>query len=299
MILMKHLLLFGLGIFSLSQSATLVRLSGAHPFVVGFWRLLASSLIMAALQWRLSQKQQSTFWEPTSRRHLSATYSSGLFFFLHLWTFFVAAQNTSIANCMVIFATNPIFTAAGAWLGFKEKLQKRHLWAFFFAFTGIGVLFFDRLNFDSLRSGDFAALLSAVFFSGYILTGKKSRSVMSTEQYTWVIYLITAILFLAAGLVQNVEWLNYPLKTWVAIAATVLFPTLLGHVLVSHLLQYFNINFLSCGKLVEPVLSAIVAYYVFGESLSSRTTWAFLLTLLGVGALLSPYLKSRLTFNRH
>ncbi len=193
---------------------------------------------------------------------------------------------------MVIFATNPIFTAIGAWAWFREKFEKRHGLAFFFAFSGISILFHDRLNLESLRSGDFAALLSALFFSGYILTGKKSRHSMSTEQYTWIIYLMTAVFFGGAGLIKGVEWLDYPLKTWLAIAATVIFPTLLGHVLITHLLQYFNINFLSCGKLAEPIMSAIVAYFVFGELLNTKIVLAFSCTAIGVGALVYPYLKS-------
>lgn len=117
---------------------------------------------------------------------------------------------------------------------------------------------------------------------------------MSTEQYTWIIYLMTALFFGGAGLIKGVEWIDYPLKTWLAIAATVIFPTLLGHVLITHLLQYFNINFLSCGKLAEPIMSAIVAYFVFGELLTSKTVLAFGCTTIGVSALVYPYLKGLL-----
>ncbi len=280
----------------MSQSASLVRLSEAHPFVVGFWRLLASALIMAGLHFYISKKKGQVFWRSSSRSHGLATLVSGVFFFLHLWTFFVAAQTTSIANCMVIFSTNPIFTALGAWIWFKEKFERRHGMALSLAFLGIGLLFYDRLSWEIIGQGDFAALMSALFFSGYMLTGKKSRSFFSTENYTWIIYFITAILFGLAGLFIDVNWVDYPLKTWLAIAATVIFPTLLGHVLITYLLQYFNINVLSCGKLAEPALSAIVAFYLFGESLSSKTIFSFILTVFAVLVLMGPFLKK--TFSR-
>lgn len=288
---MKHLIFFFIGILSLSQSANLVRAAEVHAFVVGYWRLLAAALIMASLRiWSARQKKES-FWQPMPKNIATATVASGCFFFLHLWSFFVAAQNTSIANCMVIFSTNPIFTAIGAKLFLQDKFERRHAFAFFLAFSGVAILFSDRFDFDTAKSGDIAALISAMFFSLYILTGKKSRLHMDTEQYTWIIYLLTAVLFFIAGESMAIPWTGYPTKTWLAIAGTVIFPTLLGHVLISHLLKYFNINWLSCGKLLEPIFSSIVAYFAFNEMLSYRTGLAFLCTAIAVVVLIFPYLQ--------
>ncbi|MGZ5280382.1 MAG: DMT family transporter, partial [Pseudobdellovibrionaceae bacterium] len=206
---------------------------------------------------------------------------------------FYAAQNTSIANCMVIFATNPIFTALGAWIFLKDRFENRYALAFLFAFSGVAFLFSDHMSWDTARIGDFSALVSAFFFSIYILASKKARLQMNTEQFTWIIYSLATALFFISGLNLNVQWTGYPDHTWWAIAGTILFPTLLGHVLFTHLLKFFNINWLSCGKLAEPALSAAVAFLAFHETLKMDAIIAFALTALAVLILFWPLLFAK------
>ena len=245
---------------------------------------------MLGLRFWNSKKNGQSFFEPVSKSAWSWAFLSGSFFFLHLWTFFYAAQNTSIANCMVIFATNPIFTALVAWLLLKDRFEKRYAVAFVLAFSGVAALASDRLAWDTARSGDLSALVSAVFIALYMVTGKRARLEMSNDQFSWVIYIWTAVLFLVAGTFQQTQWLGYPTFTWWAILGTILFPTLLGHVLMTHLLKHFNINWMSCGKLLEPALSSAVAFLVFDEKLKIQTLIAFGFTVAAVFVLFWPLL---------
>lgn len=194
---------------------------------------------------------------------------------------------------MVIFATNPLFTAFGAWLLLKDKFEKRYALAFLLAFSGVAVLVSDHLSWSQARSGDLSALASAAFFSVYILTGKKARMNMSTDQFTWCIYGWAALLFAVIGGIQNTQWTGYPDFTWWAILGNIIFPTLLGHVLFTHLLKFFNINWLSCGKLLEPALSSLVAFIAFKESLKNETLISFGLTAAAVLVLFWPLLNAK------
>ncbi|PIS10827.1 MAG: hypothetical protein COT73_07255, partial [Bdellovibrio sp. CG10_big_fil_rev_8_21_14_0_10_47_8] len=133
---MKNTLLFFVAIVSLSQAANLVRLAQAPALMIGFWRLLGAGLIMFGLKWLNSRRQNQSFLEYPPRETWRWTFLSGSLFFVHLWTFFVAAQTTSIATCMILFASNPIFTAIGSWIFLKDRFEKRHGVAFALAFTG-------------------------------------------------------------------------------------------------------------------------------------------------------------------
>ncbi|PIS10828.1 MAG: hypothetical protein COT73_07260, partial [Bdellovibrio sp. CG10_big_fil_rev_8_21_14_0_10_47_8] len=115
----------------------------------------------------------------------------------------------------------------------------------------------------------------------------KARGHVSNEQYAWVIYLWTALLFFIVGSLQHVQWIHYPPITWIAISANILGPTLLGHVLFTYLLKYMNINWMSCGKLMEPAISALVATFLFGELVTPSIIAAFVMTVLASIALLS------------
>lgn len=222
---------------------------------------------------------------------------SGTFFFFHLWTFVLAAQSTTIANCMVLYSCNPVFTAIGSWLFLKDRIESRHIWAFLLAFSGIGILAWDHLDFSHGLTGELFAVISAALYSGYILVGKKARSQMQNQQFSWAIYACAACLFFIAGQIQSVTWTHYPSVTWWAIGGTILFSTLLGHALFTYLLKYLNINWMSCGKLLEPGMSAFVAGIVLHEGLEAKTIAAFVLTIAASFVLIKPHLsraKSRL-----
>jgi drug/metabolite transporter (DMT)-like permease len=290
---LKHPLLFFVAILSLSQAANLVRAAQAPALMIGFWRLLGAAFLMFLFHAWTTRKSSRPLFEKPANNTLGWTFLSGTFFFLHLWTFFYAAQNTTIANCMVIFSTNPVFTAMGSWALLKDRFEKRYALAFVLAFTAVVLLVSDHLTWSQARSGDFSALVSALLYSMYILTGKKARLQISTEQFTTLIYGWASVLFLAAGSWQGVQWLGYQDSTWWAIAGIILIPTLMGHVLFTHLLKYFNINWLSCGKLLEPPLSAFVAFLAFHESLKSETLISFVLTALAVMVLFGPSLFAK------
>lgn len=285
------MLLFWIAIFSLSQAANLVRWAGSPPSHIGFWRLLGAAAIMAAFAFfehRRGQRLHLATW----KRNLPWVFASGLFFFLHLWTYFYAAQNTTIANAMIIFSINPIYTALAAKFFFQDRLTKAHATAFLLAFTGIGLLMWEKLNWGEGFQGNLSALASGVFYTGYILTGKKARHDLTNSQLTSQIYFWTAILFFIAGTFEGIAWTGYPTSTWIAILGTILIPTLLGHVLFTYLLKHLNVTWMSCGKLTEPVLSAGMAFLIFSEIPQALTWVAFTFTTSAVIVLMGPQLRS-------
>ncbi len=282
-----NLFLFGLALFSLSQSANLIRIAQAPVEVIGFWRLLGAGLVMICL----CLKKQNRIWPRSiSKRTTAAAILSGILFFAHLWTFSFAAQTATIANSMIIFAANPLFTALASLFFFKEKIETRMIFVYLLAFAGLYQLLHDRISISDLSNlGNWSALASAALYSGYILLGARARKELPNLSFSWLIYLIAAFLFFATGTLREVLWTPYPILTWLAILGTIALPTLLGHALFTYLLKYLNVNWMSCGKLLEPALSAFVAFLLFSENPSRETYWAFALTSLAGLLLFAPW----------
>jgi drug/metabolite transporter (DMT)-like permease len=275
-----------LAITSLSSSANLIRLAGAPAEMIGFWRLLASALILLPLALKTGDLKLH-FKKPTFE--LAMVFLSGLFFFGHLWTYFYSAQNTRIANCMIIFALNPLFVSLASYFVFREKLSARIFLAYVFAAIGVYELVSHSLSFEQgFVKGDLAALLSAVLFSAYLVTGKKARMSIANSAYTFLAYSLTAVLFGAATMASGVPFIGYTSLTWLAILLSVIFPTMLGHVMFSYLMKRMNLNFMSCGKLLEPALSSVMAYMIFREELTVSAMWAFFFTAIAVLILFLP-----------
>lgn len=282
--------LYFVAIIALSQAGNLARFAAAPPEVLGFWRLLGASLVM--LVFAATHQKQIRFYKEFNRSNIQFAILSGFFFFVHLWTYKFAAQNTTIANGMILFATNPLFTAIITIIFMKEKFERRYLISYTLALISIYLLIQQNLQLNSKNSlGDLSAITSAFLYSLYIIFGKKARHAMSNPTYTFFIYGFAATCFLSLSLWKGTELTNYPIKTWLGIALLVTFPTLMGHAIFSYLLKNLNINWMSTGKLAEPVMATLAAYFLFSEELSPNTAISFTLTAIAIFILIAPYKK--------
>lgn len=289
---MNKILLYFIAIFSLSQAGNLARLAAAPPEMLGFWRLAGATLIL--LVFAATDRKQIRLYHEFNLRNLFFTLLSGILFFLHLWSYKFAVQNTSIANSMLLFATNPLLTAAITIIFFGESLQKRLLVSYCLAMLSIYFLLRQSLRLEGkLNIGDLAALATALLYSLYFIFGKKARHAMSNVCYTLVAYGIAAVCFLGLCLYRETQLFDYPPLTWLCIGLLIVFPTLLGHALFSYLLKTLNINWMSTGKLIEPVLATTVAYFLFAEELSKWLLLSFILTSAAIFILIWPFAKKK------
>lgn len=280
-------LLFAVSILSLSQSANLIRYAQAPALAVGAWRLLGAAVAMAVILLLTNRK---------SARQMSAVFRSpivwisGTFFFLHLWSYFWAVQNTTIAAAMILFATNPLMTALWSKVLVQDTPHPRLGIAWAVGFLGLILLLWEQWNSAHMNFlGNLSALVSAIFHSGYILTGKMGRKKFTNTTLTTGLYAVTALWFFVVALARGVPLTDYPSYTWWTIAALIVFPTLMGHTIFNYLLKFLNINWMSCGKLLEPAIAAFVAFFLFGEAVSTTTVAAFILTGIAVAILYSPW----------
>ncbi len=208
---------------------------------------------------------------------------TGIFFYLHLWSYSYSAQTTSVAHCMILFALNPLFTAVGAKIAFNEPLEKNVAFSYLFALTGLYFLLRSRLSLglDSWH-GEAAALASGALYSIYALLSKRSRKAMNNWNFSIGIYFVCALCFLATAQTMSTPLAGYSSGAWLALLGTIFIPTFLGHSLFSYLMNHLNINWMSCGKLLEPTISAFVAFLVFRELVNIDTVLAFFFTSAAV-----------------
>lgn len=277
---MLHYAIYIVSIFSLSQSAVLIKLSGIPPETLGFWRMIGASLLLLGFR-ALKDSYKDILRDIIANKKW--VIPTGIFFYLHLWSYSYSAQTTSVAHCMILFALNPLFTAVGAKIAFNEPLEKNVIFSYLFALTGLYFLLRSRLSLgpDSWQ-GEAAALASGALYSIYALLSKRSRKSMNNWNFSVGIYFVCALCFLATTLTMSTPLTGYSSTAWLALVGTIFIPTFLGHSLFSYLMNYLNINWMSCGKLLEPTLSALVAFLVFRELINIDTILAFFFTSAAV-----------------
>ncbi|MDD5305402.1 MAG: DMT family transporter [Elusimicrobia bacterium] len=282
--------LLGIAVFCLSLPALLIRGARAPIEAIGFWRLILACAVLAPWAWRRRKAWRA------SAPALGSIALAGTLFFLHLWTFTWAVSHTTVANLMLAFSTHPVWTGLGAWLLFKEPLGRRELTALVLAGAGVAILFGGSMSLGGAGlAGDLSALLSALFFSGWVLAGRRVRRGLDTVSFLFVAYATAALLFFAAGTARGGAWTGYPLSTWAALATLAFAVSLGGHGLFTYLLNKYDVLVLSCAKLVEPVLAAAGAAWLYREPLSARLGAAFVLIAAGVLVLMRPRSRASLT----
>jgi drug/metabolite transporter (DMT)-like permease len=260
----------------------MAKYAAAPPEVIGTWRMLIASLFFIGLSLYQGHGLKVLHLNKAQAKKLPLT---GLFFFLHLWTFFYASQNTLISHTMILFCLNPLFVALGRWWIAREWPSKNLSLSYVLSFFALALLLSESqssMSSEQALWGDFSAFLSAVFFALYFLLNHGVRQHFPNTVFSGWMYLCTAFCFFITLALRQDNWIDYPLNTWVGIGAQIIFPTLMGHALISYLMKHLDPPWMATGKLVEPLLATGVAAFLFNERVSVQSMGAFLLTGLAL-----------------
>ena len=281
---MLHPLLYFIALFALSTAGIWAKLNQMPVEVLGFYRLGIAALLLGLFI--LIRKPLP---KPKLNANVLWIIGSGFFFFLHLWTFKYAAKNTSVANMMIIFSSNPIWSSLGAIAFFGEKLSKRLVFAYLLALAGVYLLVAHDLSIGTgTNLGDWSAVLAAVFYAAYMLTGKKARHFFDNTYYALIQYSVCALFFGFCIIGTGAPITGYSATSWLAVMGLVLLPTFLGHFSLTYLVKHMDLSLMTPGKLIEPVFASIMAYFIFRESISTNAWLSFLMTGLAVVILFAP-----------
>lgn len=287
---MRYYLLFFLALLALAQSPNIIKFSQVPINVFGFWRLFIASIILLGIHAIHSYSRnkpsknstksnfQKEFLNFKNSQNFIFMIVLGVLFFTHLWTFFFAAKNTKIANAMIIYSVNPLFTALGSFLFFNERFTWKLFFSYLLAFSGILLIFSSGFELHSAQLlGDASALLSAFLFALYALLSKQVRKNVDNSLFASFVYFVTAICFGLVGIYMKQNFTHYTLIDWSTIAASILIPTLLGHALFTFLLNHLSLTKMTLGKLIEPIIASFMAYLVFHEPVQSTAIISFVL----------------------
>jgi drug/metabolite transporter (DMT)-like permease len=281
---MLHTSLYFFALISLSTAPNWAKLSSMPVEVLGFYRLTGAACLIALF---IVVKKRQLLLNLGITKQLIWVLLTAFLFFLHLYTYKFAAKNTSISNTMIIFSSNPIWASMGSYLFYKEKLTFRIFISYGLALLGVYLLVAGTIS-QNIGLGDVSALISAIFYAGYMLVSKKARAYYDNFIFAFALYLLTGLLFLASALLQQRTFTGYSNLSWLSVLGLIALPTLLGHMSMTYLVKFMDISIMTCGKLIEPVLASIMAYYIFNETLSPRAGIAFICTGAAVLVLFSP-----------
>ncbi|TAG89334.1 MAG: DMT family transporter [Oscillatoriales cyanobacterium] len=190
---------------------------------------------------------------------------------------------TNVANSTVLRNLTPLFTTLGGWLLLGRRFDNRFLLGMTVALVGAVAIGIDDLQTagDNL-AGDIAALLSAMFYAGNLLIAEYLRTKFpATTILMWRCF-IGSLLILPLVLLAGDRIFPYSWQGWLAVIALAVICQAFGQGLLIHSLGSLSSGFVALFLLLEPVITAILAWMLFAESLSLFNWLAFAVVLAGI-----------------
>lgn len=197
-----------------------------------------------------------------------------------LWAWSLA--QTSVANSALLHNFTPLFVTLGGWLLFAQNFDRRFIIGTIVAITGSIILGLDDFLYEANQiQGDTIALISSLFLAFYLLLLEQIGNqfeIVTIVFYYCAIATLTIVPFLP---ISQQPILPSSLSGWLTILCLAFF------ILLTYLLTTYSIKFLSSGMvaviiLIEPVLSAILAWGIFSETLDFWNLVAFPVILFGI-----------------
>ncbi|WJY27812.1 MULTISPECIES: DMT family transporter [Sporosarcina] len=268
-----------IGVISVALSAIFVKLVSAEAGVTAFYRMFFSVIFMLPVFLLKYRKEIRVL---TKRDWVFSTLA-GIFLAFHFIFWFESLNYTSVASSTVLVTLQPIFAFAGTYFFFKEKISVKTILSAVIAIMGSVIISFGDFRLGgSAFFGDVLALIGCALITAYLLFGQDVRQRLSLITYTFVVYSISSAALFLYVIIKGEALVPAVQSDWVWFVLLALIPNLLGHTLFNWAIRWVSTNAISIAILFEPVGASILAYYVFGESLSAAQIIGGIVVLLGI-----------------
>lgn len=275
-------LILSLSIAMLATAPVIVKFSSLAPVIILVWRLILVCLMLSPL---LFKKRVRLL-----KKEMIHILFASFLMFLHFMSWFSGVKLLSVGLTTIIYATNPIFTAMIGFFFIKEKFNFKFIFAFILSILGIVIAASDKVNFsESKLEGIIYIILAAIFYSAYIVYSKHNRKNIDNAVYSFYLNLFTCVIGLILIIFlyifssfQIESLLVKDLHEIFYLFLLALFPSLLGHSLMTYTVKHYNLNFISCFKLASPLIASFLAYFFFNEVITKNLIIGFSFVAIGI-----------------
>jgi drug/metabolite transporter (DMT)-like permease len=248
------------GLLATSFPAILVRFADAPALAISFYR----NIMAAALVFPLIFIQKSSF---RDFYYLApAVFLTSCFLALHFWSWNTSLKMTSVASSLVIVATQPIWSAILGRIFLKERVSARGWFSIIIALSGIAAIACTDIG-NSANSilGDLMALFAAIFASLYLVMGRSVRNKIPLSYWLFTVYFCSAVILFVISVVSSSQLAGFSSRTWLMFFLMALIPSAVGHSLINYSVRHIEAYKVQLGILLEPLVSSVLAFFIFME----------------------------------
>ncbi|WP_432786825.1 hypothetical protein AAEX37_00884 [Oligella sp. MSHR50489EDL] len=275
---MKNLSFF-LTIFFITCLATggiFVKLSELGPVTTGFYRVLFSIPMLYPLL-----RMENNF--SLSIKDKVVIFIAGMFLAGDLILWNLSFHYTTVANANLLANLVPFTIIPSAYFFYKEKVSRNFIFSLIITLIGLIVLIKGKVNpTQSNLYGDFLAFTTSIFYAAFLLIVYKVRRRASAIQIMYYSGYGAIVILLISSI--GIEGVAYPTSfqaLWPLLGLAV-FSQILGQGGLSYVLGRISVNLAAVLVLTQPVISAILSYFIFHETLSMQEMLGIFIVLTGI-----------------
>jgi drug/metabolite transporter (DMT)-like permease len=252
------------GAVAIAASPLFVKVSEAGPVATAFWRVALALPVLWAWS-AMERRARVTGIEPADRGLMVA---AGVLFAGDLAVWHWSILLTSVANATLLANLAPLFVTLAVWVFYARRPGGAFLGGMGVALAGTFTLLGRdfRLAGGEL-AGDCLGVVTAMFYAGYQLAVSRLRRRASTASVMAWSGLVTAAVLLPLALVSGEQVLPVSAAGWMKLVGLALISQAAGQSLIAFAMAHLPETFSSVGLLLQPVMAALFAWALLGESL--------------------------------
>ncbi len=193
---------------------------------------------------------------------------AGLSFASDVAAFHISLTGTSVTNASFIGNIAPILAVIGGTAFFGEHPERRVWAALALALTGSWVMA-GMVGPAQLNHGDIWALGAAVSYCAYLLFIKQLRVSLDGPTATMWSAAVSAIVLTIAALIMEPQFFPTTIIGWAAVLGIGLGSHAMGQGLTSIAMGRIPVGIVATVLLVQPPVTAVLAWIVVGERINS------------------------------
>lgn len=200
--------------------------------------------------------------------------------------FFKGLSLTTATNTSLLAVMIPVFAILVSAVIGNDKLSWQKIFGVVLAAGGVVYLINPKnASFSSATTqGDILIILNSMSYATYVAISKKLITHYGAlKSIAWV-FLFASLINVPIGLIslQSIELSQISLSSWLALAAVVLFPTILAYYWNTWALARVEPSVVAVYIYLQPIIGTLLAIFVLGEDWKPRIFPAMALIFTGV-----------------
>lgn len=256
-------------------SGIFVRLSEVDPVATGAWRLAIAVLALLPFVRLLNGRGAGKGMSPL-------LFLAGLFFAIDMALYNWSLDFTSVAHATLIVNLAPIVALAAGFLMFGERFGAAKMTGLAAALGGSAAMTLAGGNGDSTLLGNGMALAAMLGYALYLVAVKRARSQNDTFAIILWSSISAAIVMFAAAALLGERIVPATLNGWLVLIALGLISHVFGQGLVAFGMREAPVGLASILLLTQPIVAALAAWVLFGETMGPVEAAGACLVLAGL-----------------